>query len=424
MIKKLLLLLVLAVLVAIGIKGYTSYAAKQFVEHIKFEHQKKLSLTYDWVSADFDGNIHLEGVVITPFSFKRAISIEHLTLGLGGLGRLIASFNSLAAGRLESPVTMNYQGLSMPLKGRGIDEWLALYVGDKALALMDLYSCDERSYLDFSALRAMGIDEIRATGNGVYEQSGGQDSLYLAFDINKIGKLELGLGLSLESINLLLQEGDLSESSLMRLELSYQDAGYYRRLTNLCTSRSGMDVGDYADLSAKQWRLKMAQLGILVDEKAESLYKDRMIQGGILELALNPENPITLNGIDRLLDKELVKFLGLSASLNGKNRSPAQVFLDGQSFRPPPAKETVESEAESSGATVVLNRSSFKLTELEALPDLVERKVRILLNDGKSYQGLLKSANEKKIEVSLIFGSGTADYSFAIEKIQQVEVWR
>ena len=58
------------------------------------------------------------------------------------------------------------------------------------------------------------------------------------------------------------------------------------------------------------------------------------------------------------------------------------------------------------------------------LSEFVDRKVRIELKDGKTYQGLLKSADEQKIEVTLIFGGGTADYFFANEKIELVEVWR
>ena len=66
----------------------------------------------------------------------------------------------------------------------------------------------------------------------------------------------------------------------------------------------------------------------------------------------------------------------------------------------------------------------FYKTEYAQLPDYLESKVNIELLDGKSYQGMLKSANERQVEVTLLIAGGSVDYSIKVEKIDYVQVWR
>lgn len=421
MIKKLGILLVLGALAAAGIKGYASYAAMQFIEQLKREHIKDLSLTYRWLSVDFWGNIDFEGVVITPYSLKRPISIENITLKFDGISPMLASLSELMSGSLPSQTSISYRGLSMPFKGRGLDEWVALSYGDKALLPMKMYVCGDWAHLDFSAMKAMGIDEIRARGQAYFQQEGGKDEVQFIVDVEKIGKFDFSIALSQGGVSALLNKKDVVYSEIV---FKYQDAGYYRRLSNLCTEKTNIDVESYADLSAKQWRVEMGKAGIILNESAGLLYKERILQGGVFGLKSEPPEPVKLGVFESWFDKDLVSFLGLSASLNGEARGSLQIFLDGKSFRPEQKDEEKEPKIEGGQATVVLSSSSFQRTDVERLPEFIERKVRIQLHDGKSYQGVLKSANEKKIEVTLIFNAGTADYFFANEKIDYVEVWR
>jgi hypothetical protein len=422
MIKKLGVLLVLCVLAAIGLKGYLSYAAMQFVEHLKKEHERDISLTYSWLSADFQGNVSFEDLVITPYTLKRPIRIDEAQVQFGSLGALISGAKGLISGRLAAPVSIKYEGLSMPLKGRSLDEWLALSLGEKVFVPMKLYACGERTQLDFSAMTAMGIAEIRAGGQVHLVQESGKEMFRAITNIDKIGKLDLTLELSHDTINNLLQKGKIEEPIITNLALTYQDAGYYRRLTNLCTAHNDMDIEVYADLSAKHWRLEMANIGILLDEEAENIYRDRLLQGGVFSVSATPKNALNLNQLDVLLDKEFSSIVDLKISLNNRERQAFQMYIDGKHYRPAPIVE--EKKDNSVQATVILRKSDFQKTELEALPSYIERKVRIQLLDGKNYQGLLKSADEFKLEVTLLFDSGTADYFFANEKIEYVEVWR
>ncbi len=424
MIKKLGVLVLLIALLVVGLKGYMSYSAMQFVERFKQEHSKNLSLSYTWLSADFDGKVHFEELVLTPFSLKRPVKIERLTLNLGDLGAMLMRLPDLQLGLLSAPMSLNYSGLSMPMKGRGLDEWLALFLGDEVLVPTGLYSCGERSRLDFSAMKAMGIDDIRASGKLSYDQRSGRDLLDMTTQIEKIGKVDLSLRIGLGDVNALIETGDISNVSLNELELKYLDSGYYRRLFNLCTEESGLDIDTYAIQSSKAWRTAMAAIGIIVNEGVQNLYRDKVALGGMLAIKASLPEPIKLADLEQLYDHDLIPALGLSAALNGEPRDFLIALLDGSYYRPAPPLDNKSEKKGTSQATVVLNRLSFQATGLQALPDFVGRKVKIKLKEGKRYQGFLKSANENVIEVTLIFDGGTADYFFANEKIEQVEVWR
>lgn len=425
MIKKLGALLILGLLLVAGIKAYATYSAMQFIESFKQEHSKSLSLSYSWLSVDFEGNIHFEGLVLTPFSLKRPINIDKLTLGLGNASSMMTALPSLKVGKLTAPISMSYSGLRMPFKGRGLDEWMALFIGDKVLVPMSLFACGDRSSLDFSALKAMGIEELSASGRIYYEQARGKDMITLSIDIDKIGKLELALSLDLEGLNTVIETGNVSAINIHNLEMSHLDAGYARRMVNLCTEESGLEPEAYAKHASQAWRIGMAGIGMLANEAVEDLYRDKLLQGGVLKLKVEPPVPIRLGELERLYDQELVSSLGISANINGKMSQSLQLFLDGSYYRPEPVLEEKPKKPESSGqATVVLSNLRYQPTDIMVLSEFVDRKVRIELKDGKTYQGLLKSADEQKIEVTLIFGGGTADYFFANEKIELVEVWR
>ena len=424
MIKKLGVLMLIGVLAVLGIKGYASYSTVQFIELLKQKYGKSFSVEYGWMSVDLEGKVSLEELVITPFSLKRPIRIENLTFSFGDTGTMLSRMQNLQSGRLDAPLSVEYSGLTMPLKGRTFVQWLASHAGSEALELSRLYQCGEHSFLDFNAIEAMGLEEVQASGRLLFERLENGDGLSLTANVKKLGKLSVYFALGLDRLNIMLKEGKLEEARIHEFSFSYQDGGYYRRLINLCTGYNNLEPETYAAVAADGWRDTMRELGIYVNQNARLLYQDRIVQGGVFSVTAKPHKPIRVDSLEHLLDQDLISYLGVNITLNGEDKEGLEAKLDGKHYRPAPPVEKEKDGQDGLQATVVLGNTDFKPTVLAALPEYVERRVRIRLNDGKKYQGLLKSADEKKIEVTLIFEGGTADYFFANDKIELVEVWR
>lgn len=425
MIKKIGVLLALGVLIVAGIKGYSIYSVMQFLEKVKQEHGGSLSLSYRWLSSDFDGNVHIEGLVVTPYALKRPIEIERLSFRFGGLSEMLGSLEATKKGQLPRSIRLSYSGLVMPFSGRGIDEWLALVWGDEILIPMQLFACDERTHLDFPTLRSMGFDGLKASGSIDFEQKDGKDELALKIYVEKIGRWSLFFELDNNRVNTLIDKGELTEAKIYALNAEFQDSGFNRRLIHLCTEKNSLETEVYAELSAKKWREELAGIGVLVNNEVQDLYRDRILQGGVTSLNAKPIQPLTLGSWEQLYDRDLVALLDLNVTLNGRSGEDIELYLDGNYFRPVPlvVKEYTDEE-KGLQATVVLNRADYKVTTIDQLPNFLDKKIRVKLKDGKSYEGILKSANEYKLELTLILGGGTADYFFANDKIEYVEVWR
>ena len=425
MIKKIGLLLVLLVAIAAGIKGYSIYSVMQFVEKIKQEHGASLSLSYRWVSSDFDGSVHLEDIVLTPFGLKRTVEIERLTFRFGTIGAMLGHLGELKKGRLSAPASLSFSGLKMPFSGRGLDEWLALAWREEFLVPMQLFACDHRSRLDFSTLKAMGVEQFQASGNVNFRQKDGRDEFSLMVDVEKFGKWNFSFKSDMGRVNALLEKGALAEAKIYGFTAKFQDSGFNRRLIHLCTKESGVEGEVYADLSAKKWQEALTGIGVFVNDETRNLYRDRILQGGIISLLASPPSVLVLGSLETLYDRDLVSSLGLSVSLNGKQSERIQAYLDGEFYRPVNLEpQDKKDKAQSLQATVVLNSADFKVTAIDQLPRYLDKKIRVKLKDGKSYEGILKSANEHILELTLILGGGTADYFFANDKVEYVEVWR
>lgn len=424
MMRKMGLWLMLAVLVAVGLKGFASYSAIQLFEHFKQEYKADLSISYSWVSVDYQGRIEFQDLTVTPFSLKRSVHIDEFSLSFGNIVSLLKAAPGLQKGLLPEQLTVGVSGLRMPFKGRGLDEWLSLWLGDKALVPFSLHACGASSRVDFEVLKRIGIDEIVGDGELNIQGLAQHDELKLTFDAQQIGKFELQSSWGAGNLNSALNAGEWSGLSLNSATWEHQDSGYYRRLANYCTQDNGLDQGAFAELSAQSWRVAMAGIGILLNESAQAVYAEHIRQGGILKLHVAPPKPVATNDLMSLLDQDLVQTLGLSASLNGESKESLFAYVDGSYYRPAPEQKKLPENKESVAATVQLANLKYQQTDYDLLPTFLERKVRIKLKEGKDYEGLLKTADDKKLEVTLIFGGGTADYSFKVEKIETVEVWR
>ena len=131
--KKLFTLIFLIVFLVVGSKAFIALFSYQVIESIKQGHQHNLALTYAWISSGFDGKITIHDVVITPYALKRTIYLEEITFEYGNYLDLLLNLPLLKDVDIRGIKALRVPSIRIPLKGRDVDEWLAMEFGVKSI---------------------------------------------------------------------------------------------------------------------------------------------------------------------------------------------------------------------------------------------------------------------------------------------------
>ena len=143
-----------------------------------------------------------------------------------------------------------------------------------------------------------------------------------------------------------MSQWDISSFQLEDLTLTHVDNGYFRRLSNYCSAFFQLDRTQFSEKASIEWQQMLRSIGFDIGEGVRQLYRDYLLQGGQLTLALSPSTPFGVDSFKSLIGKDLVSFFKVSSRLNGVDMPLTQFTVNKAHFSPPVVKvvETVAEE--------------------------------------------------------------------------------
>jgi len=322
-------------------------------------------------------------------------------------------------------IEVNVPSIRAPLKGRDFDEWLAMSFHSDFKRPLGLFACGEESRVTHESLKNMGVDELHASLKIKLNDSIDKESklIGLNLDLFQLGKIDVTSRWHLESLStFLISEGE-SQAVLESLSFAHQEQGYFRRLSNYCSSvTGGLTRDEYSEIAARQWRLDMGDMGVWLDDAVEELYRGYLAQGGQLLLKFDLPKPLEIGvGLD-LLDKNLSDYFGLSAYLNKQELPPMLIKLERKQFETP----VIVPELKVAPVTEVNQENilMYRLTDIADLTNYLGHKANIIMKDGKAFTGALLLVSETSIQLTQIVQGGKVEYPLNVADIAEINVWR
>lgn len=415
--KTLISLTLLTVLVLVSLKLFAALLTYQALEAVRTKYAEDVAFTYSWLSSDLTGSIEIKDLHLTSFILKRTIDAESATIYFDNIIQLFYGLIDLKEGKWQSVRRIVLSPARAAIEGRDPELWLAAEIDPLFGQALALYGCGKHSRVGVEELNGMGIDSLTGALDVHFVSP---TKVELNLDSNQLGRWSLSLEKTADQDFTLSAVG---QWVLQRVELSYVESGYFRRLSNFCSAQTQVDREEFARDAARHWRLAMARAGVLMGAEIEQAYAKFLALGGQLNLTLAPEKALTVGGLKSVRNENLAKLLGVQINLNGDVIKDPQIYWSKSApkveRKAPELKKSTENKAQA---------LTKQWTELALVPENLASHIgyplRITTLDGKDTEARLLAVTERGLEVARRVQGGEVSYFVKHEDIIRLEVYR
>jgi hypothetical protein len=419
--KKLFKTLLFGLLLFIASKLFIAFTAYQVISELKEQYKNDVLLTYTWISSTLDGSISIEGIELTPYVMKKTFNIELATLHYADYYSLVTRLPSLKDGYIEKLESLSIPSIQADLKGKSFEQLPLFEKNQSWFSPFSLYGCGSFDQLSPEQYTRMGINEWESSLSVDIDQNAqGHDLLSITLDQKELGRINVVSEWPRLAVESFLKYQNLKDLKLIRLDITHQDGGFFRRLNILCNKDDVENRSVFSANSAMGWKNVMFSQGLLVSDSLVELYATYLMQGGILLVEANKNEGFLLTNLKELVNKDLIKFFDVKLKLNSQKLNNAELYVDGSIIFPPIKNEMLEKIPVVQEIKFV---PGFKEIEIGFINQHINRKIRVKMLDDKVYEGLLSSVTEYNLGLTQYLPGGVVRYPLMLNEIQTFEVW-
>lgn len=422
MIKKLVKILLLGLLILLVSKAFIAFTAYQAISQLKDQYADDFLLTYQWLSSSLNGVVSLEDVEITPYTMKKTFAIDDVSFVYPDYVSLLFGLSALNRGELSGLKTISLSNIQTELTGKSFKELLSTELSPVWFTPFNLYGCGKYTALSAKEYELMGIQQHNMSLKIDLEQLDQKlETLTIDLDGQELGEMSISAKFPTHSLQRAIKDNAFDELKLHFLSLEYQDAGFFRRLNILCNQRGQQNRTVFSMTSAIQWKDAMFSRGFLVNEVLIKMYSDYLLQGGAISFeATTAEEGLRITDLNSLVDKEIFSYLDADLVLNGNTVEDPQLYLDSATLFPPPV---IEKPSEPKIIETPKQKAGYRTVSLERVAEYLDKKIRVVMQDGKRYEGLLTETAEYNLVLIQNLAGGEVHYHLMLNKIETFEVW-
>ena len=412
--KSLLRISFIFIALVLSSKAFVALFGYQAIESARDAYGQDISISYGWISSNFDGSLILQDVVLTPYHLKRQFRVSELRFQYSSYFSLMAGLLDLKSLSLEGLDEVHFSSVTLPLEGRDLEQWLASEYGKELLAPLGVYGCGEIVRVGHQELKEMGVLEQKADVSIYFDRGVGSSGrrVEVLAELYELGRLELGLSLGEASS----RDVTWLQSVLRNLSVSYVDNGYLRRVANMCESKTGLPRKEFAKVSALEWKKHLRSNGITVSDELVNAYYTYMSLGGKVEVSLLTQKSSSLAEMFTQFDTDLVDANGVLIILNDVPVIASKVVLEASYFRPVTVEEKVVAPVQKK------IEKTFIPLEMDVLDEALGKRLRVVLSSGKRYEGTLQASDEFYFELAPPVGGGNVIYNVKREEVAELFV--
>ncbi len=420
----------------VSFKGYLWFQVYQQLSEIKTQVAPFATVKYGWIYSTFDGEVGVRDIKITPFLLKGTISIDELSLKVKNAAELFKLRDKLAQRIPPDELLIKTTNMSFPLDGQ-FDEFLGSLEGDSEASQpgdifnpFGVYSCGDTVAVEGAELRAMGYDRFTVSSEIGYRFEPLSKTLTFdaVVDSESMGRSELNVNVGVSEPDIYDLMGSQTLPEINRAVWSFNDGGYYRRLSFYCGKKTETERKRYVEQATQEWDADLKDHGITLNGALVDAYRRYILDGGLLSVEVSPDRDIDYASLSLFSANDIVSMLNLRITLNGTRLNDLTLEVDtkqfagGAQYGEPAQSNERDSLAVQAEPLVV--EKSYKDTELEVADTFLKRRTMIELDTGKTVEGVIILVDEHIIEVEQIVTGGKVGYPLRKRNITSFKVWR
>ena len=421
MIKKLVKILLLGLIILLASKGFIAFTVYQGISKLKEQHADNFLLTYQWASSSLDGVVSIKGLEITPYAMKRTFAVDEVRLIYSDYVSLFTALPALSRGQLSALKEVYLPNIQTGLTGKSFKEHLLPDLDSAWFTPFNLYACDQYTSLSDKEYELMGIKQHNMSLRLQLEQiDQGFENLAIDLDRRELGEFSVAVKLPVNSVQRAITNNKIDDLRFHSLMFEYQDSGFFRRLNILCNQSSSENRAVFSMKAAAQWKNAMFAKGLLINETLIRAYADYLLQGGTISIEARDDEGIRASDLNKLVDKEIFSHFDAKVMLNGMAVESPQFYADSATLFPPPV---IEPEVKLQNIETQKRPAGYRNINIEFLAEYIDRKIRVVMQDSKIYEGLLTQTSEYNLELTQILTGGAVHYPLMLNQIETFEVW-
>ncbi|MBD3642076.1 MAG: acetylornithine deacetylase [Marinobacter sp.] len=410
--KRLLtLLIVLALLVFAAFKGATWWLADQRLAEARLALDEYGVLERGTIGSGVDGRLLLTNARWQDFRLTQPLESGRVEFDARSPLALLTVLAD--PGNLPPEWSLRAEGLGLVLDATMLRNWVTAegtnVEGDPALLLLPC-APDPRQQLGSGDLMRMGITGL--AGELLVEQT--SDGVYAELNTAGTGSLEVdwpGARVDLQAPE------DTLASSEAPMAVTLRDGGLMRRIAAYCSREAGLDTMEWARRATGALKQGLNARGLAPSEQLLALYRQWLLEGGELNLAVEPLEPwlgipVRDPGAEGQETEWQVAYNGAGVPDVYLEALPPEPELVDEASEPPPGTRENPS-VEGWYAEPVATAGSW-----------VGRRVRVTLSNDNVVEGRLVSVSDRELEVARVVAGGEVAYPMLLSAVSGFEVWR
>lgn len=429
-------LVFLAIAVVAAFKGYLWFQVHKQLSAIKEQVAPIATVKYGWIYSTFDGEVGVRDIKITPFLLKGTITIDELSLKVKDATELFKLKDKLAQRIPPDELRIKTTNMSFPLDGQ-FDELLASLNARTDTAAskasfnpFGVYACGDTVAVEAPELRAMGYDRFTVSSEIGYrfEPLASRLMLDAVVDSESMGRSEFTVSVGVGENDLYGLVGAQGLPEINRAEWSFNDGGYYRRLSFFCGKKTETERKRYVEHASQEWDADLKDHGISLNPSLVEAYRRYILDGGQLNVEVTPDRDIDYTSLSLFSANDIISMLNLRIILNGTPLDDLSLEVDSKQFVSSDSGDESQLPDESDGLPAQTEApalsKSYKDTEIELADTFLKRRALIELDSGKTVEGSIILVNEHIIEIEQIVTGGKVSYPLRKRNITSFKVWR
>ena len=407
----------LKLLVVVGLLGFVVFKAGVWwlVDQRMSEARTALEsygvLERGTMSSSVDGRVVLSGASWQDFRLTRPLDLGRVEFDAGSPFRLAAAL--LNPGALPATWSLRVDGLGLVLEATMFRNWVTAdgENGRGEPAVLAL-SCapDPRQQLGSGDLMRMGITAL----GGEFLVQQGPDGVLAELNTAGTGSMELEWPGARVDV---LEPARIADSTGEPLTLTVRDGGLMRRIAAYCAREAGLEPPAWADQALASFNQGLAARGLVPSRQLLALYRQWLLEGGELRVALQPGAPAM--GIPVVAAGAEPD--GASWPVAYNDATVPDVYLREAN---PVQAEPAEQQPEPAFGQEIPGQQGWYAASVENASEWIGRQVRVTLSNDNVVEGRLVSVSERELEVARVVAGGEVAYPMLVRAVTGFEVWR
>jgi hypothetical protein len=406
MIKKLSFTVAGLVIFALALKLTLVLVAIKASEQIRSEAIKTLAFDYGSFSVSVSsGEIHYDNVSLKLFELKREVSVNRLTVDFGNPFGLMIGLPAMYFKDPSYVESVRLESAETEFLDEPFYEWLDEQNTTKPKLWSAALSCSGLNPLGRESFNKMGIENLAFDLYIELDQFAGAQPLNLnvTADLDKIARVKANWELKVQEKN---------QYEVQSIAFDVVEQGFFRRIYNSCGTNVPREAFVAQTVSA--WQEMMAYAYIRMGSGLTDIMRDYLVAGGQVQIQADrkaPSKPIAPEEA-----REITEAWDLFAAVNQEESVRLNAY-----YEPPIIVEPIV--APTANATIS-EPASYVVLELQDLDLMTGQQLKLVLNNGKVFEGVAVVIGPHYVELVPVDGDGKVSFSLERIEIATIEVWR